>query len=153
MKYQVRIEDAKLGKTKIDAEDIEKTEERARRWVLEGDWSRWGREEFVAFTIEDKNGVEWLYDQAVAGFAEPDCADGRAHVWKAPHELVGGSKSCPGTFRHSDIQYRFEEVYRHCGRYRRTISAGGAFLGARSTYRKPDDKSHPEGILPNKIYV
>src|ERR1017187_7614752 len=54
MKYKVRIEDAELGKTKIDAEDIEQAEERARRWVLEGDWSRSGREEFVAFTIEDE---------------------------------------------------------------------------------------------------
>ena len=141
MKYKVRIEDAKLGKTEIDAEDIEQAEERARRWVLEGNWSRWGREEFVAFTIEDENGVEWLYDQAVGGFAEPDCADGRAHVWKSPHKLVGGSKSCPGTFRHGDLQYRFEEVCRHCGRYRTTITAGGAFLEARSTYRKPDEKS------------
>ena len=43
MKYIVRIEDAKLGKTKIDAEDIEQAEERARRWVLEGDWSRSGQ--------------------------------------------------------------------------------------------------------------
>ena len=93
MKYKVRIEDAELGKTKIDAEDIEQAEERARRWVLEGDWSRSGREEFVAFTIEDENGVEWLYDQAVGGFAEPDCADGRAHVWKSPHNLLAEARA------------------------------------------------------------
>ena len=141
MKHTVKIEDGTWGSTTIYAHDIEQAEERARRWVLEGHWGKFEREEFVAFTIEDENGVSWYYDQAVGGFSEPECVNGKPHDWKSPYSLVGGSPSCPGCFPHGEFQWRFEEVCRHCGRYRTSISAGGPCLESKTTYRMPDKKS------------
>jgi hypothetical protein len=37
--------------------------------------------------------VEWPYDQAVGGFAEPDYAIGKTHVWKSPRKLVEGAEA------------------------------------------------------------
>ena len=141
MEYVVKIEGGSLGKTTIKADHLEEAEERTRRWVLEGNWHRWEREEFVAFSIEDEDGVACDFDQVVHGYAEPDCADGHAHDWKSPHKLVGGSPSCPGVFTHGDEQYRFEEVCRRCGRYRSTVTPGGHAVEARTAYRMPDKKS------------
>jgi hypothetical protein len=141
MRYLIKIEGGELGETELDAHDIEQAEESARRWVLDGYWGHRGREEFVAFTILDENEVEWVFDQAIGGFAEPDCAEGHAHEWKSPHELVGGDECCPGIFDHGDDQYRFEVVCEHCGRYRTTITAGGPVLESRQTYRRPDERS------------
>lgn len=61
MKYLIQIEDGEFGETRLDAWDIEQAEDLARRWVLEGDWGRRGREEFVGFTIKDENEVEWVF--------------------------------------------------------------------------------------------
>jgi len=139
MKFIATIEGGSLGKTTIEADLLEEAEELARSWVLEGYWPGLQREEFVAFTIEDEDGVQWEFDQVVHGYAEPDCADGHVHNWNSPHRLVGGSPRCSGQFDLGDGRYRFDQVCRHCGRYRSTVIAPGR--ERRETYRMPDKKS------------
>jgi hypothetical protein len=46
--------------------------------------------------------------------AEPECEDGQAHDWQAPHEIVGGIEENPGVWGHGGGVY-INQVCMHCG--------------------------------------
>ena len=103
--------------------------EAADEYVTDGDWgdraaTRWASIDAwrIAHTL-DRTGervtleIDRESHTVAIEATEPACADGRAHYWTEPHEIVGGMSESPGIRGHGG-GVCVTSICQHCGIYR-----------------------------------
>jgi hypothetical protein len=118
------------------------------------DWDGYVGPILVLCWREDEDGerLDECSHEVLIECSPPDCAEGCAHDWQAPHIVVGGIEENPGVYG-SGGGVRYTEVCPHCGTYKKGDTWATGPTGEpyhKVWYESPDDTS-VAWVLTHKV--